>query len=98
MGKGGYTGGSTIIGPWSGGWFSSGRQAQPDPNAPKKAKKAKPKKAKKPEKTPAQKAADAEWARKMTIAHQNRRKGDPMKGVQVVRYTARTLRLPKPKD
>lgn len=22
MGKGGYTGGSTIIGPWSGGWFS----------------------------------------------------------------------------
>jgi hypothetical protein len=25
MGKGGYNGGSTIVGPWSGGWFSRPR-------------------------------------------------------------------------
>jgi len=25
MGKGGYNGGSTIVGPWSGGWFSKPR-------------------------------------------------------------------------
>ena len=97
MGKGGYNGGSSIIRAAIG--FIGGRSKPAAMSVDAKSTdrpSAKIPKGKKLPKTEKQKAADAEWARKMTLAHQNRRKGDPMKGVVVRRITKNTLRLKKP--
>lgn len=99
MGKGGYNGGSSIIRAAIG--FIGGRSKPAAMSVDAKVSdspRAKLPKGKKLPKTEKQKAADVEWARKMTLAHQARRKGDPMQGVEVRRYTANTLRLRKPKD
>jgi hypothetical protein len=99
MGKGGYTGGSTIIRAAIGFTRHRAKPAAMSVDASSADRPARQvANGKKLPKAEKQKAADAEWARKMTIAHQNRRKGDPMKDVQVVRYTAHTLRLRKPND
>ncbi|MCT8000556.1 hypothetical protein NZL82_01550 [Sphingomonas sanguinis] len=96
MGKGGYNGGSSIIRAAVG--FISGRSKPAAMSVDAKSEdrpSAKVPKSRKLPKTEKQKAADAEWNRKMTLAHQARRKGDPMDAVVVKRITKNTLRLRK---
>ena len=122
MSKGGYNGGSTIIGPWSTGWFSTGsrrgkvtsepqqqalaerlvkeradRKAKSAAKAAKQAKKAASKLA---AKTAAEKQRKmrARPAIKRAPEKVAERLGRAMKGVEVRRYTASTLRARKPAD
>jgi hypothetical protein len=98
MGKGGYNGGSSIIRAAIGFIGGRSKPAAMSVDAKSADRPAKQVAKGKLPKSERQKAADAEWNRKMTLAHQARRKGDPMEGVEIRRYTAHTLRLRKPKD
>ena len=101
MGRGSYNGGSTIIGPWSAGWFSPSRSNGMAKSTGKKmarriaaeerqeAARLARKKRKEMKAVPTPRRDPAKVTKRLA---------KPMKGVKVIRYTQRTLRMRKAKS